>query len=120
MADLGILVFGNQIEIDPSFTALLSTVLNRGKILREAYCANSIIATIKTPHKNSSVPFLAESFDVRMPYGIKRVLENEEFGVTVNYDSIGRSNIVRPQIVRKPEGLFDVRTEPLFVECLVN
>ena len=84
------------------------------------------VVTVKIGEENfpagANVLFIPQSVEVRyrMPYGIKRVLENEEFGVTVNYDSIGRSNIVRPQIVRKPEGLFDVRTEPLFVECLVN
>ena len=70
----------------------------------------------------ANVLFIPQEVKVRyrMPFNIKRVLHESDFKVKVSYDSIGRANIVRPEIVEKPEGLFDIRTEPLFVECLVN
>ena len=70
----------------------------------------------------ANVLFIPQDVKIRyrMPFGVKRVFGKEDFRVLVNYDSIGRYNIVRPEIVERPDGLFDVRTEPLFVECLVN
>lgn len=56
----------------------------------------------------------------RMPFASKREINESEFRFVVDYDSIGRSNIVRPVMLQQPEEIFDVRTEPLFMECLVN
>lgn len=99
---------------------------------QEAYYSLNVVRyfenviTLKIEEENfpsgANVLFIPQQVDVRyrMPFNIKKEFQESDFRVMVNYDSIGRSNIVRPMIIEKPEGLFDVRIEPLFVECLVN
>lgn len=84
------------------------------------------VITLKMVEENfpsgANVLFIPQEVKVRykMPFSIRSSLHESDFKIKVNYDSIGRSNIVRPEIVEKPDGVFDICIEPLFVECLVN
>lgn len=70
----------------------------------------------------ANVLFIPQELTVyyRMPFASKREINDSEFRIVVDCDSIGRSNIVRPILLQHPDGVFDVRTEPRFIECLVN
>ena len=38
----------------------------------------------------------------------------------VDYRRIGSSHMAKPYIVKKPANIFDVKTDPVFIECIVN
>ncbi len=56
----------------------------------------------------------------RMQFVDKKEIDAQDFTVIVDYNSIEEANIVKPQIIKQPNGIFDVRTEPKFLECIIN
>ena len=88
------------------------------------YFENSMMVKVQGRNfpSGANVLFIPQEVELlyRMPFGARRELSESDFSIIVDYDSIGRSNMVRPLIERKPDGVFDVRTEPLFIESLVN
>lgn len=88
------------------------------------YFENSVKVKIEGQNfpSGANVLFIPQDLRIvyRMPFNIRREVSESEFKIVVDSDSIGKSNIVRPVIEHTPEGLFDIRTEPVFIECLVN
>ena len=56
----------------------------------------------------------------RMRFEDKKGFDAQDFTVIVDYNSVDNSNVVKPQITRQPNNIFDVRTEPMFLECIIN
>lgn len=56
----------------------------------------------------------------RMHFEDKKEHAESAFKVVVDYNSIGRSNIAKPYVVRKPANIIDLKCDPVFIECIVN
>ena len=76
--------------------------------------------TTTTPVKQAKYEVDIDKIAPKLDKNVRDAYKTLGFKIVVDSDSIGKSNIVRPVIEHTPEGLFDIRTEPVFIECLVN
>ncbi len=56
----------------------------------------------------------------RMQFDQKKEIDAQDFTVVVDCNALSNSNMVKPQIIKQPKSIFDVRTEPKFLECIIN
>ncbi len=59
------------------------------------------------------------SLRLRMPFGAISSFSVQDFSVEIEYDEILRKDVLKPVIVRKPEGILQLDMEPKFVECIL-
>ncbi len=55
----------------------------------------------------------------RQPFGSAGSFSSQDFAVEVGYDEILRRDVVKPVVVRMPEGILKMEVEPKFVECVL-
>lgn len=55
----------------------------------------------------------------REPFGNPAKYGPNDFQVAVSYDEILRKDVLKPQIVKMPQGVLSIKMDPVFVECVL-
>ena len=88
------------------------------------YFENSVKVKVNVANAPSSAKILLIPQEVTLSYRMrfenKKEILPSDFQVVVDYRRIGSSHMAKPYIVKKPANIFDVKTDPVFIECIVN
>ena len=88
------------------------------------YFENSVKVKVNVANAPSSARILLIPQEITLSYRMrfenKKEISSSDFQVVVDYRKIGSSHMAKPYVVKKPANVFDIKTDPVFIECIVN
>lgn len=80
-----------------------------------------VSVTIADAPSYANVAIVPQQVELRYrePFGSTAKVNLQDFKVEVSYDDILRKDVLKPQIIKMPQGILSIKMEPVFVECVL-